>query len=1305
SGTLDRHFITKASDVTVPVLSSHSSEMSLFKARDWWSAVLAEGEEFDQGCLCVGDVDNTGSGYDKVVVGSYMGMLRVFAPHASHPGEGPAAGAQLLEVQIQDPIIQVEVGKFVSCSELLHLAVLHPRKLSVYAMSGVAGNVEHGDQYQLRLVYEHNLQRTACNMTFGPFGGVTGHHFICVQSMDGVLTFFEQDSYAFGRFLPAFLLPGPLCYCARTDAFITVSSTRQVECYRYETLAVAMDADTRQDLEQRGKSSGKRLTADWTLVLGEQALDICVPSTSPSATSSIFVLGERNLFCLLDNGQIRFMKKLEYSPSCFLPYASVAEGVTNLLLGNHNNMLLVYQDTTLKWAAQLNSTPVAVRVANFPAGPSRSAFRSWLVGSDLCRGPVQGVAPKRPVLERGENGCRTAGAAVAEVAVEGWRGSSREGARVRRELKGLVVTLSAKGHLLCSYMGTDPSFFTAPKVDAREVNYEEVDAEMKALQKVIRRATKNQDIIPRPETEADLTVIATVSPTLDDVSIRVSSRSAVQSPRMSVCVQPPLMATQDQFVLESLGMGTARAGHALTVNMTDLPLMDEPRISLPAAESGIKAGVFIVQFSPWRAKSNVASGQMTQKQPVIKKEAGGACIAELVSGSVSQLTVAFSVFLNGHYTPADLTGHIAVTYSSPTGCESGLEKDKRRDLAPPCRASLNDTSVLEQPGAGSKPADHKTPHLLKDLYRKSRSPESGSTQMLNWRRALQSRRHGRIPECRGEMEDVLCPQLLGKEASGRIGTDSQPCSLHKAGLCLIDDVAVGVPRVIQCKFALPLLLVCCPSQASKNAKYKITVDTNQPPVSLSEVFPERHSPNYHTPPLSVLFIPTLPLLSLPGCLEEFARMPEDKEGSALGFQLVAGARLTALASRSSQRYRIQSETFEDIWLVAKELVQRLNQHFTKLGVKDFHSSFSGPIPLPEYFDIMDHHFELRLTAGHYEDLLSERAVQFRAVQRRLLTRFKDKTPAPLHNLDTLMEGTYRQVMALADTAEANRAALVEAFSRLRSSTHLLILLLSLWQGLGAEQTAILDATLLPVLQDTPQLGWEESVDVAVSHLLRTCLSRSPKDQAIALSTTQLSMPKDTSRLKKHIALLCDRIGKGGRLSLSSEANTPTPVMMQAASEGIPEPIAEEEEEPTLHQEATARLLKKNPPSKKVRRKTVCGGGWFQGLVSASLLHADGSAQLAQYAKRGHGPKKFDGSSAGGGGGGGGVCRICSGAVRGPSEASRPPPDFGYHLCQKTHRLPLPLPHLIKDAGDPGHLKELRAGSAHGWAVEEKQPWK
>lgn len=63
---------------------------------------------------------------------------------------------------------------------------------------------------------------------------------------------------------------------------------------------------------------------------------------------------------------------------------------------------------------------------------------------------------------------------------------------VLRELKGVVISLSSEGHLLCSYMGTDPSFFSTPKVDAREADYEQVDAEMKKLQKFIREASRTQ---------------------------------------------------------------------------------------------------------------------------------------------------------------------------------------------------------------------------------------------------------------------------------------------------------------------------------------------------------------------------------------------------------------------------------------------------------------------------------------------------------------------------------------------------------------------------------------------------------------------------------------------------------------------------------------------------------------------------------------------------------------------------------------------------------------------------------------------
>ena len=51
--------------------------------------------------------------------------------------------------------------------------------------------------------------------------------------MDGMLSFFEQEMFAFGRFLPGFLLPSPVRYIAKTDSFVTCSSSRLVECYKY----------------------------------------------------------------------------------------------------------------------------------------------------------------------------------------------------------------------------------------------------------------------------------------------------------------------------------------------------------------------------------------------------------------------------------------------------------------------------------------------------------------------------------------------------------------------------------------------------------------------------------------------------------------------------------------------------------------------------------------------------------------------------------------------------------------------------------------------------------------------------------------------------------------------------------------------------------------------------------------------------------------------------------------------------------------------------------------------------------------
>ena len=41
------------------------------------------------------------------------------------------------------------------------------------------------------------------------------------------------------------------------------------------------------------------------------------------------------------------------------------------------------------------------------------------------------------------------------------------------------------------------------------------------------------------------------------------------------------------------------------------------------------------------------------------------------------------------------------------------------------------------------------------------------------------------------------------------------------------------------------------------------------------------------------------------------------------------------------------------------------------------------------------------------------------------------------------------------------------------------------------------------------------------------MAKSAKDQLV--NPSPLSLPPDTSKIKKHIALFCDRIGKGARL--------------------------------------------------------------------------------------------------------------------------------------------------------------------------------
>ena len=55
---------------------------------------------------------------------------------------------------------------------------------------------------------------------FGP------REYIAVVSLDGLLSVFEQDSHAFTRFLPGFLIPGPIVYVERNDREVSNKTIR-----------------------------------------------------------------------------------------------------------------------------------------------------------------------------------------------------------------------------------------------------------------------------------------------------------------------------------------------------------------------------------------------------------------------------------------------------------------------------------------------------------------------------------------------------------------------------------------------------------------------------------------------------------------------------------------------------------------------------------------------------------------------------------------------------------------------------------------------------------------------------------------------------------------------------------------------------------------------------------------------------------------------------------------------------------------------------------------------------------------------
>ncbi|XP_050720589.1 protein PTHB1-like isoform X2 [Eriocheir sinensis] len=887
--------------------------MSLFKAREWWGTVVesanaGEEEECDVGSLLVANVNNEQPVRVKVVVGGFSGALRVFLPQAHRSEEGEEVSGYrpdhlLLETTLNYPIIQLAAGKFVSSNSQEHLCVLHPDRLVVCSMvggnssgdggggrGGGGGGGGQGEHWRLTTAYQHKLPRRAHSLVTGAFGGVRGKHYLAVQSLDGCLVVYEQESLSFTTFLPGCLLPGPIAYLPKADALVTVAADWSLQCYRYQSVAVASDSSDNNNPSSnnnnssinnpRSTSGGRRLTPDWTQMLGEAAVDLAVVRDGggeeggkagksveggASGPVSLLVLTQRGIHCFKESGVLKFVKKLEYDPACFTAF--VVDNAIHVCVASHTHTLLVYKETQLKWASQLQFIPVALTRADFPG------------------------------------------------------------------ITGALVMLGDAGQVQVSYLGTDPSLFVAPPNEVREINYDHTDKELARLHKVIKASTKDTGVlVGMGRGESDLLVYGTVGTQLEPwagetrvqplegmeggavpavpVALRITAHTPLNTVRVNIAVEKPLGVTQDTFVLRTV--------------------CDTSQIMI----------------------------KFYQAEP---------------------------------YIPPSLSVGVVTSYVSHT----------------------------------------------------------------------------------------------------------------------------GTPRINTIQLELPLRLVVRPCTPSKEADHKITISSNKTAVSLPDLFPEL--------------------------------VQDAGAGTALGLQYFNGVEVTILSSRTTNRYRLQSDSMAGLWLILKELNRRLRAYWSQpahRGGEELVLGVASSLPTHELFFEIDAHFLRRKKHKELELQLARRSAQFRAVQRRLLTKFKDKTPTPLANQDSLLEGTYKQIQ-VTDVITDNLKGMEEDGCQLSCVVHLVLELTRLATEMSDQEFALLSAAISPVVHLSMEQGWEETTDAAVTFLLRSVLMRGslsgsdssgvppmPRD---APPSPELTMLPDTSKLKKHLGLLLDKITKGAHLSLDAPA--------------------------------------------------------------------------------------------------------------------------------------------------------------------------
>lgn len=162
--------------------------------------------------------------------------------------------------------------------------------------------------------------------------------------------------------------------------------------------------------------------------------------------------------------------------------------------------------------------------------------------------------------------------------------------------------------------------------------------------------------------------------------------------------------------------------------------------------------------------------------------------------------------------------------------------------------------------------------------------------------------------------------------------------------------------------------------------------------------------------------------------------------------------ITILPAKSTQRYRLQTDSFVSLSLLVEQLIQRLRKHYENLIITT---------TLPTNLEYIENHFETRQKYTTLQTELLQMSAQYRLIQKRLISKLKMKNPTPLNNLELLLKDTFNEIMNLTIQLEEESSNLSISQIKLSCALKLIVNLIKL----GCNDQDLLETTFSPFIYD------------------------------------------------------------------------------------------------------------------------------------------------------------------------------------------------------------------------------------------------